>query len=1311
MLHTVKDKFDILCLQEPHFDFQELTRATPVWRVVMPSRYVRKEGRPRREDVPRAIILVHERISTNGWTQIDLDSLDLVGIQLKAEGGVVNLYNMYNDCTHSETLQKMEAHLQRREVEETANVERLMEGDIWLGDFNRHHPMWDSAKNSRLFTRAALTEAQELISILADYDMTMALPEGIPTIRNSRGGFTRPDNVFISNDIAGWVTKCMTVPEDRPPQADHFPIFTEIDLPVRQNEETPAWNYQLTDWTEFRSELSKQLDAMPPSTNINAKEELNNVLDRLEKAILRTVEKVVPRRRPSPYAKRWWTKELTQLRQDMRQKARRAYDHRDWPLHSSHEEARQARNKFTNQMKKTKTEHWEDWLENVNESSIWNTHNFTKQPATDGGKVRIPALKKMDEHGQTVEVLDNEEKSHILHKAFFYEPPDNPGIDPMHQYPEPAFLFEEITDSQIIRVAQGLNAYKAPGLNGIGNSVLTHCVDILITHLGPIFRATFKLKHYPERWKRFNTSVLRKPGKPDYTVPGAYRPIALLDVIAKLLAACVKETLEYHTDRLHLLPQRQFARPGCTTTDSLHLLVDFIKKAWRQKKEVIAMFLDVKAAFPTTVIPVLIHNMRDIGIPREYTDWILEKMTGRETVISFDDFKSMPIPVKSGLDQGCNLSGFNYRCYNASQIKGSIGRKDELATNYADDAICATAAVSLQVAADKMTTLFNRPLGPKDWATTHHSTYDFAKFVAVGFTRRRVGDPQRPGRTTRQGPTRIVLNDNHTITTVNSHKFLGVILDRELRFKEHAAYATGKGTKWVLQTRRLAKMAKGMEGEFTRRLFYAVAAKRMLYAADVWCSIGVDGSGKETTRGMDGVIKKLESVQHQAAIQITGALKDTPTDLLFAHADMLPMRELIKSACQDAALRIATLPKHHPIASIAKKAIQHNPKSHPSPLNNIMHISKIRTNTLETIDTIRKGPRWRSPLKTEILPSKEEALRAEKEREVDVKVYSDGSGHDGGIGAAAILAYGHRQLKVARHFLGPATEHTVYEAECVGQLLAMGLLQKEMADISGADTAVLVDNQSSITVHHGRKPRPGSYIIDSIRETHIKVRNKHHGIRIRIHWIPGHKDVALNEKVDAEAKKAAEGAHNNINNRVGILTKPLPISRSAKKQALRAKTKQSYIRHFKSLPRYKKIERIDPSAPSNKFRKMTASMTRRQKSILIQLRTGHIPLQAYLHKIHKAETPICQQCHEEPETVSHYLRRCQKYKEQRKVLKESTGERDDISWDVLGRPQTIRQVLKFVADTRRFEETHGDLRPREEEVDQDAEALGGATWT
>ena len=143
------------------------------------------------------------------------------------------------------------------------------------------------------------------------------------------------------------------------------------------------------------------------------------------------------------------------------------------------------------------------------------------------------------------------------------------------------FRFEEVTDEQICRVAKNLSPYRAPGLNNISNSVLTHCIDLLVKFLGPIYRTTFQLNHYPEKWKRFNTAVLRKQGKPDYTIPEAYRPIALLNVLAKLLSACVKEALEYHTDQLKLLPNRQFARPGCTTTDSLHLLVDFVKSAWR----------------------------------------------------------------------------------------------------------------------------------------------------------------------------------------------------------------------------------------------------------------------------------------------------------------------------------------------------------------------------------------------------------------------------------------------------------------------------------------------------------------------------------------------------------------------------------------------------------------------------------------------------------------------------------------------------------------------------------------------------------
>ena len=94
---------------------------------------------------------------------------------------------------------------------------------------------------------------------------------------------------------------------------------------------------------------------------------------------------------------------------------------------------------------------------------------------------------------------------------------------------------------------------------------------------------------------------------------------------------------------------------------------------------------------------------------------ILDKMTARETIIAFDDYKSEPIPVNNRLDQGCNLSMYGYHFYNASQIEGSIGRKGELATNFADDAACATSGKMLEEAAEKMRTLFQCDGGPAAW--------------------------------------------------------------------------------------------------------------------------------------------------------------------------------------------------------------------------------------------------------------------------------------------------------------------------------------------------------------------------------------------------------------------------------------------------------------------------------------------------------------------------------------------------------------------------------------------------------------------
>jgi len=124
--------------------------------------------------------------------------------------------------------------------------------------------------------------------------------------------------------------------------------------------------------------------------------------------------------------------------------------------------------------------------------------------------------------------------------------------------------------------------------------------------------------------------VLRKPGKPDYSATKAYRPIALLNTMSKLLTAIVAEEMTHLLEHHDLLPNTHFGgRPGRSTTDSLHLLEATIKDAWRQGKVVSALFLDIEGAFPNAVTDRLLHNMKSRRLPLSLIDFTKRLLTDR----------------------------------------------------------------------------------------------------------------------------------------------------------------------------------------------------------------------------------------------------------------------------------------------------------------------------------------------------------------------------------------------------------------------------------------------------------------------------------------------------------------------------------------------------------------------------------------------------------------------------------------------------------------------------------------------------------
>ena len=136
-----------------------------------------------------------------------------------------------------------------------------------------------------------------------------------------------------------------------------------------------------------------------------------------------------------------------------------------------------------------------------------------------------------------------------------------------------------------------------------------------------------------------------------------------------------------------------------------------------------------------------------------------------------------------------------------------------------------------------------------------------------------------------------------------------------------------------------------------------------------------------------------------------------------------------------------------------------------------------------------------------------------------------------------------------------------------------------------------------------------------------------------------------------------------------------------------------YQKEFRKSLKNQRFIKIDPSMPSNKYQKLTTDLPRRFASILSQLRTNHVPLQAYLHKFKLVDSPMCPYCGEAPETVTHFLIFCPEFALYRRQLRRRVGPRVHLDLSILGDSKRLPNLFRFIKASDRFELKYGDLDP------------------
>lgn len=465
------------------------------------------------------------------------------------------------------------------------------------------------------------------------------------------------------------------------------------------------------------------------------------------------------------------------------------------------------RRAWTRTIEKAKKSHWKQFLDETGEGKLWKAATYMK-PRDYWGC--IPTL---NTGGR--EVTDNREKAQAFMDSFF-PAMASPEEEPLTCVPT-EIPWQPISTLEIYRSLKAARGSTAPGEDGlpilIWKRLWKHLGDIITK----IFASSIDLGYHPKRWRTARIVVLRKSGKPDYTLPGAYRPISLLNTLGKLLEAAMARRLSYFAEQYGLLPDTQFGgRPGLTTEQALLVLANAVDRAWLGQRIVTLVAFDRKGAFNGVNNTSLDARLQAKGIPMVTRRWIASFMSGRKATIGFDDYQSEEAPLdNAGLAHGSPLSPILFAFFNCDLVDQPVDFHGG-ASAFIDDDFHWRVGWSAE---ENLAKIQSEDIPRiEEWARRTGSCFAAENTELIHLARKKKEQCQGQ-----------LIMSGKTITPSATAKLLGVTSDHELWWKEQMQQAVQKGTRVVTALGGLRQLRP----EQMRQLYEACVTPVVDYASMV----------------------------------------------------------------------------------------------------------------------------------------------------------------------------------------------------------------------------------------------------------------------------------------------------------------------------------------------------------------------------------------------------------------------------------------------------------------------------------------------
>ncbi|KAJ6441005.1 reverse transcriptase [Purpureocillium lavendulum] len=788
---------------------------------------------------------------------------------------------------------------------------------VLVGDFNRHDLLWTGDDVSVM----RQGEAEPIVDLMNEHGLCSLLPRGTRTWQGQDKESTI-DLVLTTSELADEMVACVPHPTDH--GSDHRAIRTTFDVALPERVATPRLLFKNAPWNLIRARVDEGLQPLPKAVDVQTQ------ADQLMRVVSEAIHDLTPQAQPSPYAKRWWSGDLTRLRRAhtfWRNQAR-AQRRASLPCSDLERRAKEAAKEYHDAIRKQRRAHWDDFL--AEDANIWKAARYL-EPGKDAMTDRVPPLKKAD----GTRTRNRPEQAEQLLDTFFPPLPariEEEGLRPQRRaVAMPALTLEEVE----VKV-MAAKPWKAAGTDGLPAMVWRQLWPVVKHRVLALFRASLREGVVPHQWRTAKIIPLKKPEKGDYTEAKAWRPISLLSTLGKILEAVIAERISYMVEAYGLLPANHFgARKRRSAEQALLLLQEQIYKAWRARKVLSLVSFDVKGAYNGVCKERLLQRMRARGLPDKLVRWVDAFCSSRTASIVVNGYTSAVRELpQAGLPQGSPLSPVLFLFFNADLVQrrikaagGSIAFIDDYSAWVTGPTAEANGAGIQAIIDDAI-----------DWEKRSGATFEADKTTVIHFTRAPARKSDIP----------FWINGTK-VKPKASAKILGLIMDDGLRYQKHMARAAEKGLTAAMSLKRL----KMLSPKVARQLFMATVAPAMDYASTVWMHAR---RAKET-----GWLNKAQRIGAQAVI---GAFRTVATAVAEAEASIPTIEERHRQAATRLCVDLRTLPQTHPLAALRNKAS----RRYLSPMQGIASVvAKASTERMEVIGAFALRP-WakRIPVSAEM---------------------------------------------------------------------------------------------------------------------------------------------------------------------------------------------------------------------------------------------------------------------------------------------------------------------------------------------------------